>query len=534
MSEGIEKIVLFGLAIFFTSIIFSLDLYADSSYSVANLYTLIILYTWLLPGKSSVVISSTVCTFLIFYVAIHKAESDNEQAEIANAFFSTLAVWVAMFLTLISRRGYNELNLTIKSLDDVITKRTKALRTKLIDTEVQNRLIETKNSKILALNKNLERESRRVVKSRKRFQKLLKEAPTGILIINEEGIILDANQFTSSRLKNDHDLLQRPFVSFVHPAEQQKFQDYLSSFLDGPDSAENDSIELRLNKSNDTSFYAEVTLAQLEQDSKSEIIVTLFDLSERKAREEIKIRAAAIEVKNREIEHMAYLASHDLQEPLKSIVGLVNLLEEHVNLDEEGKTYITYIKSASERMGGLIKYLLNYSKLGTSEKIENVDIEKIVDEVKLDLQFLIKNKKAEIFVEKLPPVKNGSPFELRVLLQNLIANALKFVVPGVPPKITVGHKVLDSTLYYFVSDNGIGIDKEDQQKIFRMFKRLHNKAEYEGTGIGLAFSKKIVESHQGTIFLESAKGDGTTFYFSLNENMRSAFFTEGEKSTLTP
>ncbi|GAA4272494.1 YfiR/HmsC family protein [Aquimarina gracilis] len=234
-------------------------------------------------------------------------------------------------------------------------------------------------------------------------------------------------------------------------------------------------------------------------------------------------QSVQLEAKNKELEQFAYIASHDLQEPLNTISSFIGLISEDYgdSFDDVGKESLAFIKDASVRMKKLIDSLLEYSRLGRNKEYVEVDLNKVFGELKKDLGTIIEKTGARIDVGKLPRVK-GSEIELRLVLQNLISNAIKFREPNKVPEIEISSvKVTDlsddgSDFWKFsVKDNGIGIPEEHKDRIFAIFQRLHTREEYKGTGIGLAHCKKIVESHGGKIWLSSEKGKGSTFYFTI-------------------
>jgi hypothetical protein len=229
-------------------------------------------------------------------------------------------------------------------------------------------------------------------------------------------------------------------------------------------------------------------------------------------------RTAELESKNKELEQFAYVASHDLQEPLRTTSSFVELIRKQYygKLDATANKYIDYIIQASDRMKTLIKDLLDYSRIGREKKFEPVDCNVILDEVLADLNKVIKENKAEIRTGPLPLV-NGFATELKLLFQNLISNSIKFRKPDTRPVIEIASRQENGHWLFSFSDNGIGIDKQYQQRIFIIFQRLHNRSVYEGSGIGLAHCKKIVELHGGTIWVESKAGEGSTFYFTLGD-----------------
>ncbi|SEL47736.1 His Kinase A (phospho-acceptor) domain-containing protein [Aquimarina amphilecti] len=240
---------------------------------------------------------------------------------------------------------------------------------------------------------------------------------------------------------------------------------------------------------------------------------------------EIHEQSLVLESKNKELEQFAYIASHDLQEPLNTISSFIGLISEDYgdSFDDIGKESLNFIKDASIRMKKLIDSLLEYSRLGRTRDFTKVDMNKIFSELKGDFKNILERTNAKIDSKKLPII-NGNPVELRLLLQNLVSNGIKFIEDDIIPEIQVGavqkhYKDNPSKKYweFSVKDNGIGIPKIHQDRIFAIFQRLHSREKYQGTGIGLAHCKKIVESHNGEIWLESIEGKGTTFYFTIPE-----------------
>ena len=227
-------------------------------------------------------------------------------------------------------------------------------------------------------------------------------------------------------------------------------------------------------------------------------------------------RTAELSDSNQDLEQFAYIASHDLRQPLRKIRMCTEYLAEDYShcFDEQAESYMTYIKGSVDRMYLLIDDLLTYSRVGKQEKEPiAIDLGKIVAECIEDLSIVIEEKQAIVRYDNLPTIE-GNLREIRQLFQNLISNALKFTSDR-PPEIEITANQANGWLLA-VKDNGIGIDLQFSDKIFQMFQRLHADSEYEGTGIGLAICQKVVNSHGGNIWVKSQPGKGSCFYFTFH------------------
>lgn len=220
--------------------------------------------------------------------------------------------------------------------------------------------------------------------------------------------------------------------------------------------------------------------------------------------------------KNKELEQFAYIASHDLQEPLRSVTSFSQLIDEEyrAQIGEEGGQYLDYLQEASKRMRNLIKGLLDYSRLGSEAQLVDVNTAEVLRAVRIDLSTAIAESKATITSGPLP-ILPAYETEFRQLLQNLLSNALKFRREDVAPEIRITATKHHDRWEFSVQDNGIGIAPEHQEKIFLIFQRLHNRSMYEGTGIGLANCRKIVELHGGTLRVVSERNQGSNFIFTI-------------------
>ena len=241
------------------------------------------------------------------------------------------------------------------------------------------------------------------------------------------------------------------------------------------------------------------------------------DFTERKrAEDELARRDEELARSNAELQQFAYVASHDLQEPLRMVASFTQLLAERYQskLGSEADEFIGYAVDGARRMQVLVNDLLEYSHVGTrAREFAAVDCEKTLKTVLANLRKSLEETGGQVTHDPLPPVR-GDHTQLGQVFQNLVANALKFR-GSEPPHVHISAEQIEGEWRFSVRDNGIGIDLRYAERIFLLFQRLHTRAEYSGTGMGLAITKKIVERHGGRIWVESELGKGSTFYFSL-------------------
>ncbi|HLP21789.1 MAG TPA: ATP-binding protein, partial [Chitinophagales bacterium] len=280
----------------------------------------------------------------------------------------------------------------------------------------------------------------------------------------------------------------------------------------------NRRIDITALKKDNTEFDIELSISATKVRGEYIFIGFLSDSTERnKAQEELRNYARKLEQSNNNLEQFAYVASHDLQEPLRTITNFAALLEERQrpHFDPTSQKYMNYVMRAAERMKVLIKDLLLFSRIGKQRVVELLDLSELLQEVLLDMDVLIKENGALVTIANMP-VLAGSKTELKLLFQNLINNAIKYRKADVAPVIEIkGDKHTDGVWLFSVKDNGIGIDPEFKEKIFVIFQRLHSEHEYSGTGIGLATCKKVVEIAGGKIWVDSKPGEGSIFYFTI-------------------
>ncbi len=246
-------------------------------------------------------------------------------------------------------------------------------------------------------------------------------------------------------------------------------------------------------------------------------IVVSF-LSEHISKREIELSEIMEDLRrsNEDLQQFAYVASHDLQEPLRAIVSFSQLLEDkyYDKIDKDGKEFIHFITDGAKKMNILIKDLLSYSRITThANPSKIVNLEKIIKDALYNLQEAIKESGAVITYDKMPILKVDKTQFIQ-LFQNLLSNAIKFRREELP-RIHIGVRKINDEWLFSVKDNGIGIESKFFDKLFNIFYRLHTKEEYPGTGIGLPICKKIVQRYGGKIWVESEFGKGSTFYFTI-------------------
>jgi light-regulated signal transduction histidine kinase (bacteriophytochrome) len=247
------------------------------------------------------------------------------------------------------------------------------------------------------------------------------------------------------------------------------------------------------------------------------IIGYAIDITARKLADEMQAKLLAeVQHVNEELQQFAYIVSHDLNEPLRAITNFITLLAKRYRgkLDAEADEYITFVTDGAHRLQQMLTALLAYTRVGrATTAATSVDCGTLLAHVLDDLRLAITDSQAVITYDPLPTIQ-GDATRLKQVLQNLISNAIKFRGPA-PPQIHITARRTDAQWQFSVRDNGIGIDLTQAGRLFQVFQRLHPQGGYQGTGIGLAICKRIVEQYGGRIWVESELGKGTTFFFTL-------------------
>lgn len=350
-----------------------------------------------------------------------------------------------------------------------------------------------------------------------KFQALLESAPDAMVIVNKTGQIVLVNSQAEKVFGYERFELLGKLIEILIPDRFKKFHPaQRQNYIINPKVREMASgLELFGLRKNGNEFPAEISLAPIETEEGLLVAAAIRDVSEKqKTIKKLDQYVKNLEISNRELEQFAYVASHDLQEPLRNINNYINLLEKKFPSDSDEKEYFTIIKNLAKKMRILISDLLNYSLVGKNRSTEKVDFNKILKEVIKDMDLTILENNATISFSGLPVIET-TPTEIRQLFQNFISNALKFKKSNTSPVINISCVEKIKEWVFAIQDNGIGIDEEYTPKLFQLFQRAHSVSQYPGTGLGLAICKKIVELNHGKIWVESKVGIGSTFFFTF-------------------
>ena len=353
--------------------------------------------------------------------------------------------------------------------------------------------------------------------SEQRHRKLFEEARDGIFVAEAEtGVIIDCNRAAAELVGREKSELIGQHQTMLHPPHQVN-EEFSETFQKHLGDSEGYVLETQVITS--TGEIKEVAIkANLIHIGDRKLIQGIFrDTTERKRAEEaLRERTEALERSNKELEQFAYVASHDLQEPLRMVASYTQLLAKRYKgkLDSDADEFIAYAVDGATRMQALINDLLTYSRVGTKGKdFKPIDCKTVLERTLDNLKQALEESGAEVTYEPLPTVV-ADDMQLGQLFQNLIGNAIRFRSKE-PPHVHVSAEQNEDKWIFSVRDNGIGIDPEFHERIFIIFQRLHKMRDYPGTGIGLAVCKKIVERHGGRIWVESSPEKGSTFYFTI-------------------
>ncbi len=349
--------------------------------------------------------------------------------------------------------------------------------------------------------------------SEKKFRDLMETVPVGIVVTTPEGSVVEVNQHLLNMLGYDSKEEFQNLSAVVHYCDAEDRERFLESL----DKNTGKGFEVRFRRKDGSRIWVVLHSISRNMAIETQLINVVTDITySKQAEKKLRKFAEDLQLSNRKLEEFAAVASHDLQSPLISVLSTLKLLdiESKDKLDLEAEGYIGYARETIANMLAVIRSLLEYSRVGTSgNKFKPVDTEDALDQSIANLLANISETGARVTYDRLPHV-SGDRGLLTLLFQNLIGNAIRFR-GGSPSRIHISSERKGDEWQFSVSDNGIGIDPKDVEKIFEIFHSLKAKEEYRGTGIGLATCKKIVELHGGRIWVDSALGEGSTFHFTL-------------------
>ncbi|NIP72957.1 MAG: PAS domain S-box protein [Gammaproteobacteria bacterium] len=351
------------------------------------------------------------------------------------------------------------------------------------------------------------------------FHQVLEAAPDAMVVVDNGGRIVLVNHMAERMLGYSRsELVGQPVEMLVPERFRRRHPRHRDAYGRDPRPRYmGEGRELSARRKDGTELPVELSLIPVHAEGQQLVTVGVRDVTERhRVRETLEHHARELERSNAELEQFAYVASHDLQEPLRMVASYAQLLQRRYmdRLDEDAQEFIGYMVDGATHMQDLINDLLAYSRVGTRGKPFSVTRASMAVQRALgNLHRLIEDSGAKAIVGELPELV-ADEAQLVQLFQNLIGNGIKFRGEA-PPVVRVGCERGDGEFRFYVRDDGIGIDPKFAERVFLLFQRLHGKREYPGTGIGLAICKRIVERHAGRIWVESRPGSGSTFWFTI-------------------
>jgi len=360
-----------------------------------------------------------------------------------------------------------------------------------------------------------------------RYRGLLEAAPDAMVVVNQGGEIVLLNVQAEKKFGYHRDELVGQKVKNIIPEgfAERLVADALRSVEDALAQQIGTGIELTGRRKDGSEFPIELMLSPLESAEGILVTAAVRDITVRKqADAHLLNKVEELKRSNEELGQFAYIASHDLQEPLRMVASYTQLLSRRYKgkLDSDADEFIAFAVDGASRMQRLIQDLLAYSRVGTKGRdLLDISSEKALLSALINLRGAIEESGAQVTHDPLPAVL-ADEMQLVQLFQNLVGNAIKYQSSGVPCVHITAAKIGAKKWTFSVKDNGLGIDPQYFEKIFGMFQRLHKREEFAGTGIGLAICKKIVERHGGSISVESQPGQGSTFRFALAESERNS------------
>lgn len=466
--------LLLGLTLVFTTLIFGVDVFLPAGYSICLAYIMAsIVFIWK-PLRKYIFLYAILASVLTIAGHFISPDGGNLEAGLFNRAFTLTGIWSVAYIL----RYYSGVE-----------------KTKDKDSGQLDALYEAATEAIIVT-----AEDGKIIMANPRSHALFGYAPGSLTGLKIEELI-------PARYRNTHEKQRQHFYGDPHARAMGMGRDLFARRKDGSE------------------FPVEVSLSFYRQNGQLFVISFVIDITKRKesenallhAKADLEKYASALQQSNEELEQFAYVASHDLQEPLRKIQAFGDRLlgKENENLSESGKDYLSRILNAAGRMKGLINDLLSFSRVTTQAKpFSKVDLNQLAAEVMSDIEVAIERAHAQVEIKPLPTIE-ADALQMRQLFQNLLSNAIKFRKEDVAPVIRVyGQEGEEGYIRLYFEDNGIGFDERYVDKIFTIFQRLEGR-NYEGTGVGLAICKKIAVRHGGDIMARSRPGEGSTFIVTL-------------------
>lgn len=464
-NEKVEPWII-GYTISLFLALFVVDIGLPLGLSTGTLYIPLVLFGWYLKNTRNILILTVVATGFTWLGFMFSPEGSDSWMVISNRSISSLAIWI-----------------------------------------IGVQLYQHKRKKIaLAASEEL-------LQAEERFERVVENSPNAIVLINQNDSITMVNKQTEILFGYNREELVGQNQSLLIPKSLGSVTQYKKNRNFDSDANE----KLAITRKDGAAVQVEIAVNNFESNTDRTSIVTIKDVTNQKLQEEtIKKQMTELEQKNHELEQLTYIASHDLQEPLRTVSNYVQVIEEDFN-DQMTSSILHYfdrIKKAIERMQVLVRTVLDFSRLGQNKELIETNCSSIVEEVLIDLDSLIKETGTIISVDNLPQIFTYKT-DFRQLFQNLIVNAIKFRSVNTPCQIHISCEEIQDHWKFSIRDNGIGIDTANLERIFSIFQQLHREGKYEGNGIGLANCKKIAQLHGGDVWAESELNQGSIFYFTI-------------------